>query len=444
MKYLNSILFVFSVFCSVSLFGQDTLSKDKVRDTIIPIICTFGNNINTNLNAYPSIPPMLADASNEANTLNLDADFHNNSNSITNHLIGSFLFKKEITDEVKNRTANYASKCLKYEDELKAGLTYKHHFKKTDFNLFVSYYHRNIRNLVAPKDAYLVAFYGNKQFEDKTADLSLLRFEDLMYNQYSVGFSKRFNRFYGGVNFSFLQGFLDQQLVNKSGSLYTAPLGEYLDLKYQLEFNQSREGASKFFGLNGVGFSTDLHVAYTAKKFTVTFDAQDLGFIKWNSKPVNYVGDTAFRFNGLEINLGNLISGNGATGLNIDTLIKTLGPKRTEKSYQTILPSTFQIIFSVPIKAGRVPVILNVGANTRILSKYYVYGFVKANFFVKYGIVASVSAGAGGYSLFNLGGEVAKNWKHFNLALGTANIIGLVAPKYYPGSSLYLRLGAKF
>ena len=56
-------------------------------------------------------------------------------------------------------------------------------------------------------------------------------------------------------------------------------------------------------------------------------------------------------------------------------------------------------------------------------------------------MVISASAGAGGYSLFDLGFEFAKYWKYFDLAVGSSNLIGLVAPGYYSGSGLYLKLG---
>jgi hypothetical protein len=59
-------------------------------------------------------------------------------------------------------------------------------------------------------------------------------------------------------------------------------------------------------------------------------------------------------------------------------------------------------------------------------------------------MVFSVSAGGGNYSLFNLGAEFSKSWKYFDFALGTSNLIGLVAPAHYTGTGLYLRLATSF
>ena len=59
-------------------------------------------------------------------------------------------------------------------------------------------------------------------------------------------------------------------------------------------------------------------------------------------------------------------------------------------------------------------------------------------------MVVSASAGAGGYSLFDLGFEFAKTWKYFDVALGSSNLLGLIVPGYYSGGALYLKLGTTF
>ena len=59
-------------------------------------------------------------------------------------------------------------------------------------------------------------------------------------------------------------------------------------------------------------------------------------------------------------------------------------------------------------------------------------------------MVFSVTGGGGGYSWFNLGVEFAKRWKHFDLTIGTSNLLGLVVPTHYTGTGVYLRLGSSF
>lgn len=88
--------------------------------------------------------------------------------------------------------------------------------------------------------------------------------------------------------------------------------------------------------------------------------------------------------------------------------------------------------------------ILSVGVNTRLLYHYYAYGYVKTTFLLSHDWSTSVSAGAGGYSLFNLGYDFGKSWHNLDFLLGTNNLIGCLIPMYYPGSSFYLRLVAHF
>ena len=88
--------------------------------------------------------------------------------------------------------------------------------------------------------------------------------------------------------------------------------------------------------------------------------------------------------------------------------------------------------------------ILSIGVNTRFLYHYYAYGYVKTTFLLDHNWSTSVSAGAGGYSLFNLGYDFGKSWRNLDFLLGTNNLIGCLVPMYYPGSSFYLRLVAHF
>ncbi|MBS1622605.1 MAG: hypothetical protein JST83_01195 [Bacteroidetes bacterium] len=418
--------------------AQDTTTT-KAADTachcvkVTPPVPTFHND-----HLYHSLSPLLSECY-DANEIQLDFDFHVNSNSIVTTFAGAFLTGKEITTTLRDRVAGYAPRMIKYEDEMKVGLAYKHYFKKPSVSLYVSYYHRNMRFLSTDRDAFEVLFYGNKRFEDKTASLNNINFENLMYNQYSIGVSKSDGHFFGGLNVSFLQGFSDQQVKNPRGSLYTAPYGEYLDVAYSMTFNQANNGASSFFDLDGKGFSADLQLGYNTDKWRLSVTVQDLGYINWNRRPTNYIGDTAFRYNGVVIpDLTNL------SGIKIDSVLATLGPKKSNNAYSTNLPTIFQVNFSHLVKLKKNSMILTASVNTRLLKNYYAYGYVKAAFLLDHDWTTSVSAGAGGYSLFNLGMDVGKRWRNLDFIIGSNNLIGSLLPMYFPGSSAYFRVAAHF
>jgi hypothetical protein len=393
--------------------------------------------------SYSSLGPLLTEP-NDANSIQLDVDFHMNSNAMPTTFAGAFLTQNNITPDMINRVLGYTKKDIKYEDELKAGLAYKHLFKKSGVTLYVSYYHRNLRSLTTSHDAFQLIFEGNAPFENKTASLNDINFQDLMYNQYSVGLSKTFGHFFVGVNVSYLQGFTDQQIKNPNGSLYTAPYGEYLDLSYNMTFNEATSGASHFFDLNGQGVSGDLQFGYSTEKTRFSITVQDLGYLRWAKHPVSYRGDTSLTYNGIEISNLTNISGSGIQGLNLDSTISALEPRKSTRAYNTILPTTIQATVSQLFKLKKHDMVLSIGVNTRFLYHYYAYGYVKTTFLLDHNWSTSVSAGAGGYSLFNLGYDFGKSWRNLDFLLGTNNLIGCLVPMYYPGSSFYLRLVAHF
>jgi hypothetical protein len=88
--------------------------------------------------------------------------------------------------------------------------------------------------------------------------------------------------------------------------------------------------------------------------------------------------------------------------------------------------------------------VLSAGLQYRYIPKYKLYGYIKANYFIKPDMVFSASAGGGSYNLFNLGVEFAKSWKYFDFALGSGNLIGLIVPSHYTGTGLYVRVGCSF
>ncbi len=443
---------------TVSTYAQHDTIRGELReiDTLLPVysydtitktkcVCVV-DNFNRFYDGgwgYTSLSPLLGDPQ-STNSLQLDIDFHMNSNALTTHFAGAFLTRSDITPDMINRTLGFTRKDIKYEDELKAGLAYKHYFKKQSITLYASYYTRNMRQVMTSHDAFQLIFEGNKPFENKTASLSDIYFNNLMYNQYSIGVSKSDGHFFMGINISYLQGYMNQNLRNPSGSLYTAPLGQYLNVAYDMTFNEATTGSSKFFDLNGQGVSTDLQFGYSSEKSRFTFSIQDLGYISWGRHPVNYKVDTSFTFNGIQINDITNISGSGIQGLNLDSVLTALGPKKSNKTYQTLLPATIQATYSYLFKLKKHGMILSAGVNTRFMAHYYAYGYIKTTFLLDHNWATSVSAGAGGYSLFNLGFDVGKRWKHIDFLLGTSNLIGCIVPMYYPGSSFYLRLAAHF
>ena len=390
------------------------------------------------------INPSFDFADSSKNQLVLQANVYTKSNSITNSILFSALNGSYIDPATKSRIAGYAGKYVKYEDQLKGGLHYKHYFSKKKLHLLVGYQYRNFRNLIAAKDAVRIVLEGNTPFVDKNANIGNIFFENIQYNQYSLGLVKNVDGLEVGVNASFLQGINSQQLKNQSGYIYTAPYGEYLDIKQQINYNQASKAVNKFGDMNGLGYSIDLHFAYAFPKFKLALDVQDLGSITWQKNLTNYISkDTTIHFEGVYVDLPNLIKTNNLT-INADTLLSQFGIEKKSQKFISNLPASFQLTASIPAKIKKTPITVNVLLQTKLLSKYYVSGMVKTNFYLPKNWIVAPSVSAGGYAPFALGIDIGKKTKHFDFYIGSDNLIGTCLPKFYPGASVYLLMAAKF
>lgn len=437
-KLLFGISLVLSTFI---LSAQDSTKTVQIDTTQVnPYLYNFTGILLSN----PFNEGWRGDASNR---ITIDFDYFNNSNAAPANLTYAFLFKNEITKGMKDLTDERIKKYLRYDDYMKAGLTYRHHFKKWDGTLILGYYHRQLRNIYAHKEAFQTVFYGNARFEGDTADFSNLQFNNNLYNQLSLGIQKKVD--YGkyqmsfGIVGSFLQSFNHQEIRTNEAWIYTAPDADSLSIKYDLTLNQGREGATKFFQLNGAGASVDFNMAFANRdKWKVSIDIFDVGYMTFRKNPVNYSGQKFVVFKG--ITLPSLIDFSPSTfdTLNLDSAIKANLPTKGTGKYSIFLPFTAQVVFSKPLMNNRL--VLSIGAQYRHLPGYYVYGYAKVNYFIKPDMQFGASIGSGAYHICNVGVEFSKSWKYFDLTLGTSNLLGVVAPMYFPGSSIFLRLGSSF
>lgn len=435
------LLTIAIAFCITTLSAQDTLSTATVDTSgINPYLYNFtGSSISNPFNEG-----FRTDA---RNRITIDFDYFNNSNAAPASLTYAFLFKNEITGKMKDLTDKRIKSYLRYDDYMKTGLTYRRYMPKWDGTFILGYYHRQLRNISAPKDAFQTLFYGNARFEGDTADFSNLQFNNNLYNQLSVGIQKKVDygnyQMHFGIVGSFLQSFNHQQISTNEAWIYTATDADSLSIKYDLTFNTGREGATKFFQLNGAGASVDFNMAFSNRdKWKLSIDLFDVGYMTFRKAPVNYSAQKFVVFKG--ITLPSLLEFSAATfdTLNLDSALRANLPSKTTNKYSIFMPFTAQIVFSKPLMNNRL--VLNFGLQYRHLPGYYVYGYAKVNYFIKRDMQFSASVGTGAYSICNVGVEFSKSWKYFDLTFGTANLLGVVAPMYFPGTALFLRLGSSF
>ncbi len=442
-KIRNAFLFQF-VLLSASAMATDSIQTQKKETTSFESNYRLFNFTQTSLN-YSFNEDLRKDAEWRSTVI---FDYYGNSNAAPSGMLMRLLTKRPITRPIIDRTDNRIKNKLKFEDFMKTGYTLHKYLKKADATFIVGWNHRQMRYLNAERDLFETVFYGNARFEGDTAQLNDLRFYNYIYNQYSLGVKKKFYypkyQMQFGFLFSFLQVINQQEIrTGENTTLYTAPDGEYININYDLTFNSAKEGATKFGDLNGLGPSGDLNVSFmNNNKWKFCIDISDVGFLKMKKNPVNYSAAKNITFNGIVI--PDLLHFTSATfdTLNLDSAVRSYLPAKSANEYTLFLPFSVSAVFSKPMMKNRL--VLNAGLMYRYLPGYNVYGFVKANYFIRPDMVFSASAGAGGYSVFNLGVEFCKSFKYFDLTFGTSNLPGLIVPSHLPGNSVYLRLGSMY
>ena len=377
----------------------------------------------------------------------IDGNFNANSKGVPSAFAFNLLFNQPISSALINRADKQLGNIVKFDENLNTGITYERHLKKADLILVLGYNYRQMLNISGPKQAFETMFYGNAHFEGDTANLSNIHFDFYNYNQYSIGIIKKID--YGnyqmqfGVTGSFLQVINNIDIQTGATSIYTAPYGEFVDINYNLTYNSATASAPNFGALNGVGASGDFNLSFANKdKWKISMDLRDVGIMTFRKHEVNYSGTNNVNFQGFVI--PNLLQFSSQTfdTLNLDSALTSKLPSKSNNQYSLFLPFTADIIFSKPLLHDRL--VLTAGIQYRHIPNYYPYGYLKANYFLSPDMVVSASAGAGGYSLFDLGFEFAKTWKYFDVALGSSNLLGLIVPGYYSGGALYLKLGTTF
>ncbi len=338
------LVFILSGFI-YPLLAQDTASVKIKNDSIQPGIALRNDHrpAKTYL-LYNYTSQAINSAFNQqyrgdaVNRITVDGNYYSGSIGVPAGLSYGVLFNLPISDALKDRADKHLGKELKFDENLSTGINYQRYFKKADLTLLVGYNYRQMLNITAPKQAFETGFYGNARFEGDTASLSNIHFDFYNYNQYSVGILKRID--YGkyqmevGVTGSFLQVINNLNIETGNTTIYTAPYGEYVDLNYNLTFNQATTAAPSFFALNGIGASGDVHIAFANKdKWRVSLDIKDLGIMTFRTHEQNYSGANNVHFQGIVIpNLLNFSSQTFDT-LNLDSALLSKLPSKSNNSY---------------------------------------------------------------------------------------------------------------
>jgi len=376
------------------------------------------DSLDTNHNSFYRV---------KKNSIYVNSDFYYASNSITNKFLKTYYLNGFISNELKDDV----SENLRDRNRLGADFTTEIYFSHkpdsmfglTNIGWFVGVKNINHLNAGFTRDLFEVYFRGNKNYEGKTADFSDLNYMSLKYQQLQFGLSKKTRKDSVTYEAHAALGFnMGQQLLRINApvaDLYTAYIGEYLDVNVSGEIHNSDSLHKKLGSYNGFGFSTDLFFSAAIKnKHFYSISVSNLGFIRWNNQSTELRVDSNFRFNGVDVTSLLDFSDSVVSTISIDSTLKQpFLSKRKYNSYTLFLPAKIEVLYMRATKnqylnAG---IGINYILNADFVPEIYLRADYKRN---RNRVVLNISYG--GYTTFGTGIFFSHNFrKGYTISLGS-------------------------
>jgi hypothetical protein len=331
------------------------------------------------------------------------------SNSITNGFAKTYFLNRFIDNDVKDLVK------LSDKNRIGGGFNYGIRYTSKSDSLFgmresffsIGFITRNHIDSKFNRDLFNVYFRGNKNYEDRTADLG-----DFIYRQYAFQrldftyghqFKRGLNKFEWTAGLVLNKGQKFYRIESPKATLYTAPYGDYLDIDASLTMRQSDSAKKSWGAFNGLGLSTDMSFSWKDKnKNILAIKVSDLGFINWNDQTSYIHADSTFRYEGIDI--GDLfdLSDSITETISVDSsLVEPFLVNRTKKNYTSILPGKINLSYLYILSPDRTDI--EAGVEYMIEASYFPLAHSAIGYHVNQQNRIIVRIQYGGYSEFNAG-----------------------------------------
>ena len=223
------------------------------------------------------------------------------TNAINGAIINEVFTSVYINNNLKNRiiSLNEQSHVINlnlntsfiYSEKINNELSYN--FSFSDVNHVNTKFDNNILKLFLK---------GNAEYENEKLNFATTNIRINRYQQFKLFLDYQKEKYGVGLGLSYIYGNHNLTLISKRGSIYTATNGEYLDLSYDINSFATDTSNLSPFEHNGNGISLDLTGSLTFLNHKLDLYMLDLGYINWNNNSQNIYVDSAFIFNGVEVN----------------------------------------------------------------------------------------------------------------------------------------------
>jgi hypothetical protein len=370
--------------------------------------------------------------------INLYGGYHLNSNVFTN----DFLRGRFIDDNKKERQEKRLKDVNRVGMDVNMGLTGIIKGKKLNYVIGL-----NNRQMLTSKfshDDFELMFRGNTQYVGKTAQLSPLKVTYFDYQSIYLGIQKKIEakNLVIGAGLSLIRGGRFQNLNIKSGTLYTDTAGTYLDFTMDYNIAYTNKSKSALGPTNGLGAAINLSMSWrTEKNNQLNIEVRDLGFIRWNNLN-SYSGNSTYRFEGYDVKNIFQLNDSVFTNMKADTLAKSLGMNKENKTINFLIPATFHVnyLYNYNTRLSFVG-----GIKYMINASYIPRIYVKTIYYVKKDLILIPMVAYGGFGRADLELGVAKSFKDkLIVSLNLFYVEYLLLPKKSSGNGFNVSLTKVF
>ena len=383
--------------------------------------------------------------------IGINADYFYGSTAIKNSLTKALIKNSFINDDLKNSSS--LKDFNKYGNYFQSNIYYAYMgdtlfgIPNLGMRFGLNYY--SMQNINFSQDFYNLMFYGNKQYEDKYADISKLDINTLTYQSFEFGLFKRFaekNNGYHTVYFglSLIKGQNYMYLYTNDARLFTAPDGEFIELTINSSYFASDSTKSTIATLGGMGASLNFYWAYEDIKHNSRFEITltDLGLISWFDNPLYYSADTTIRFDGQEID--DIFNPETGNKISQDSILQLIYSSSDNKTFLKSLPKRFQFAYTKRFLNNKYIPTLGMGYffNSNqfmpaifLNNKFVMSPYMNFDFLFSYG----------GYTGFSLGLGVGFNIiESLKINIVSPNIVGAIIPNRTYSNGAFIGLSYRF
>ena len=223
------------------------------------------------------------------------------TNAINGAIINEVFTSGYINNNLKNRIISINEQSHVINLNLNTSFIYR---EKINNELSYNFSFSDVNHVNTKFDNNILKLFlkGNAEYENEKLNFATTNIRINRYQQFKLFLDYQKEKYGVGLGLSYIYGNHNLTLISKRGSIYTAPNGEYLDLSYDINSFVTDTSNLSPFEHNGNGISLDLTGSLTFLNHKLDLYMLDLGYINWNNNSQNIYVDSAFIFNGIEVN----------------------------------------------------------------------------------------------------------------------------------------------